>query len=118
MANELQVRQTDEARDLVRLAFEEAAGAFDGLHSIHGSIAERAFKRTGPGGAPAHWMHDRVSGAVYGGLKGSTLALGRAAGAAVAHRPRVVSTNPRGAALVAAINGLIGDTPEGRQGAL
>ena len=74
MANELQARtgtalqlrsDADEARELVRLAFEEAAGAFDGLHAIHGSIAERAFRRTGPGGAPAHWMHDRIVGAVF-----------------------------------------------------
>src|SRR3954467_5173386 len=118
MANELQVRQPDEARELVRLAFEEAAGAFDGLHSIHGSIAERVFRRTGPAGAPAHWMHDRIAGAVYGGLKGATLGMGRMAGAAVARRPRVVSTTPGGAAVVAAINGLIGDTLERRQSAL
>ena len=50
MANELQVRQPAETRELVRLAVDEAAGAFDGLHSIHGSIAERVFRRTGPGG--------------------------------------------------------------------
>ena len=118
MANELEVRRPDEARELARLAFEEAAGAFDGLHSIHGSIAERVFRRTGPGGAPAHWMHDRVAGAVYGGLKGSVLGMGRVADAAMARRPRVVSNTPRGAALVAAINGLIGDTLERRESAL
>jgi pimeloyl-ACP methyl ester carboxylesterase len=130
MANELQVRpgtdlqarHPDEARELARLAFEEAAGAFDGLHSIHGSIAERAFKRTGPGGAPAQWMHDRIAGAVYGGLSGSVRGMGYVADAALARRPRVaaraVSTTPRGAALVAAINGLIGDTLERRQSPL
>src|SRR3954453_9808817 len=118
MANELQVRQSDEARELVRLAFEEAAGAFDGLQSIHGSIAERAFRRTGVGGAPAHWMHDRITGAVYGGLKGSVTGMARVADAGLARRPRVVSTTPRGAAVVAAINGLIGDTLERRQSAL
>src|SRR3954463_368148 len=110
MANELQTRpgtematrDADEARELVRLGFEEVAGAFDGLHSIHGSIAERAFRRTGPGGAPAHWMHDRITELIYGGLKGSVLAAGRAADVAVARRPRVVSNTPGGAALVAA----------------
>src|SRR4051795_11755403 len=130
MANELQVRQAstelatrgeDEARELIRLAFEEAAGGFDGLHAIHGSIAERVFRRT-PGSAPVHWMHDRVSGAVYGGLKGSVRGLGYAADAALARRPqlarRVVSTTPRGAALVATINGLIGDTLEERRSPL
>lgn len=118
MANELVVRQPDEARELVRLAFEEAAGAFDGLHSIHGSIAQRAFRRTGAGGAPAHWMHDRIAGAVYGGLKLSVLGAARVADAGLARRPRVVSTDPRGAALVGAINGLIGDTLERRQSPL
>src|SRR3954451_10899191 len=130
MANELQVRRPstelatrgdDEARELIRLAFEEAAGGFDGLHAIHGSIAERVFRRT-PGSAPVHWMHDRVSGAVYGGLKGSVRGLGYAADAALARRPqlgqRVVSTTPRGAALVATINGLIGDTLEERRSPL
>jgi pimeloyl-ACP methyl ester carboxylesterase len=118
MTNELVVRQPDEARELVRLAFEEAAGAFDGLHSIHGSIAERAFRRTGVGGAPAHWMHDRIAGAVYGGLKMSVLGVGRLADAGLARTPRVVSNNPGGAALVAAVNGLIGDTLERRQSPL
>jgi pimeloyl-ACP methyl ester carboxylesterase len=118
MANEIVVRQPDEARELVRLAFEEAAGTFDGLHSIHGSIAERVFRRTGAGGASAHWMHDQVAGAVYGGLKASVLGAGRLADAGLARRPRVVSNNPRGAALVAAINGLIGDTLERRQSPL
>src|SRR4051794_35054444 len=119
MANELQAgpgtdlalrREADEARELIRLAFEEAAGAFDGLHAIHGSIAERVFRRTGPGGAPAHWMHDRVSGAIYGGLKGSVRGIGRVADGALVRRPhlahRVASTTPRGAALAAAVNGL------------
>src|SRR3954468_15973447 len=99
MANELQVRTgteiqtrqaSDEARELIRLAFEEAAGAFDGLHSIHGSIAERAFRFTGPGGAPAHWMHDRVADAIYGGLKGSVRGTGRLADGAIARRPHLV----------------------------
>src|SRR3954470_14763869 len=131
MANELQVRpgtevelrsEADEARELVRLAVGEAAGFFDGLPSIQGLVAERAFKRTGPGGAPAHWMYDRITGAVYGGLKGSVVGAGRVADGALARRPhlaaRAVSTTPRGAALVAAINGLIGDTLERRQSPL
>src|SRR3954462_13679259 len=118
MANELQVRQADEDPELVRLGFEEAGGGFEGLHSIHGSIAERAFRRTGVGGAPAHWMHDRITGAVYSGLRGSVVGMARVADAGLARRPRVVSNSPRGAAVVAAINGLIGDTLERRQSSL
>jgi pimeloyl-ACP methyl ester carboxylesterase len=116
MGTELQVRR-DEAGELVRLAAEEVAGAIDSLHSIHGSIAARAFRRT-PGAAPVQWMHDTISGAVYGGMKGSARGLGRAAESALAHRPHVISTTPRGAALVAAVNGLIGDTLDRRQSAL
>src|SRR3954447_14000275 len=113
MANELQVRRgtdlqtrhADEARELVRLAFEELAGAVDGLHSIHGSIAGRAFRPSGVGGAPAHWVHGRVAGPVYGGRRGSTIGMGRIGAGALAGGPhvgsRVVSTTPRGAAVVA-----------------
>jgi pimeloyl-ACP methyl ester carboxylesterase len=131
MANELQVahgtelerrRDADEARELVRLAFEEAAGAFDGVHSVHGAIAERAFRHTGPAAAPVQWMHDRITGAVYGGLRESVRGLGRLADGALGRRPhvanRVVSSTPRGAAVVAAVNGLIGDTLERRQSPL
>jgi pimeloyl-ACP methyl ester carboxylesterase len=63
-------------------------------------------------------MHDRIAGAVYGGLKGSVLGIGRVADRGLALRPRVVSNTPGGAALVAAINGLIGDTLERRQSPL
>src|SRR5690349_11635645 len=115
-------RESDEARELVRLAFEEVERGVDDLHSIHGSIANRAFAVTGAGGAPAHWVHDRVAGAIYGALKGGARGMGRAADVTLARRPdfaqRVVSTTPRGAALVAALNGLIGDTLERHQSAL
>src|SRR3954453_2071551 len=101
MANELQVgpgtdvelrSDADEARELVRLAFGEAAGFFDGLHSIQGSVAERAFKLTGPGGAPAHWMYDRITGAVYGGLKGSVVGAAPFPDGAPARRPPLAGT--------------------------
>ena len=122
MRSELQVRPTDEARELVRMGFQEIEGAIGALHSVHGSIAERAFRRTGPGGMPAHWMHDRIAGAVYGGLRGSVRGAGTLASVAVARRPgfaaKLASTTPRGAALTAAINGLIGDTLERRQSPL
>jgi pimeloyl-ACP methyl ester carboxylesterase len=59
---------------------------------------------------------------VYGGLAAVTRGAGRAAGTAVARRPgwggRVVSSTPRGAALIATLNGLIGDTLERRESPL
>ncbi len=131
MANELQVStgtalQTrpagDETRELLHLGVEEVAGVFGGLHAIHGSIAARAFNYVGPAAAPVQWVHDKVAGAVYGGLGGSVRGAGRVADGMLARRPRVaqrvVSTTPRGAALVAAVNGLIGDTLERRQSPL
>jgi pimeloyl-ACP methyl ester carboxylesterase len=129
MSTELRARpgtelqaHNDEARELVQLSFDELAGAVDGLRDIHSSIADRAFGLVGPIAMPARWMHDKVSGAVYGGLRGSARGAGRLADGAMRRRPgwggRVVSTTPQGAALVAAIDGLIGDTLERRQSAL
>src|SRR5258707_6268981 len=118
---ELQVKN-DEARELVQLSFDELAGAVDGLRDIHMSIADRAFGLVGPMALPARWMHDQVSGAVYGGLRGSARGAGRLADGAMRRRPGwgagVVSTTPRGAAVVAAVDGLIGDVLERRQSAL
>jgi pimeloyl-ACP methyl ester carboxylesterase len=129
MAEQLQVRsgkelqtQEDEARELARLTFDELAGAVDGLRAIHSSVADRAFRLVGPAGVPVNRIHDQISGAVYGGLRGSARGAGRVVDGALRRRPawggRVVSTTPPGAALVAALNGLIGDTLERRQSAL
>ena len=119
--NELQV-QTDEARELARLSFDELAGAVDGLRAVHSSFANRAFRLAGPAAAPVRWMHDQISGAVYGGLRTSARGAGRLADGALGRRPdwggRLVSTTPPGAAVVGAVNGLIGDTLERRQSAL
>jgi pimeloyl-ACP methyl ester carboxylesterase len=121
MANELVPAPADEARELVRLTFDELAGAVDGLQSFHTSIADRSFRFV-PGGSPVRWAHDHVSQAIYGGLRGGALGAGRVVDGALRRRlhlaSRAVSTTPRGAALVAAVNGLIGDTLERRQSAL
>jgi pimeloyl-ACP methyl ester carboxylesterase len=123
MANELQVWEPqDEARELVRLGFDELAAVFGGIHSMHSSVAGRAFRYTGAAAAPVRAVHDTVAGAVYGGLAGATRGLGRAAAGAIGMRPRwagrVVSTTPQGSAVIAALNGLIGDTLERRRSAL
>ena len=69
MPNELVVREEpDEARELVRLGLEELAGAVSGLQAFHTAIADRAFAYT-PGGKPIRYVHDRISGAVYGGMR-------------------------------------------------
>jgi pimeloyl-ACP methyl ester carboxylesterase len=122
MANSLQLREPDEASELVRLSFDELAGAFGGIHSFHGGIAARVFRWTGPASQPVRVVHDRVAETVYGGLAAATRGLGGAAANAVDRRPRwsgrVVSTTPQGAALIAALDGLIGDALEKRRSSL
>lgn len=124
MANSLQVqvREPDEAAELVRLSFDEVAGFFSGIHTTHAGIAGRVFKWTGPAAAPVRIIHDRATAAVYGGLAGATRGLGRAVAGAVGRRPgwggRVVSSTPQGAALVGIVDGLIGDALETRRSAL
>src|SRR5437763_16270489 len=109
---EVQVREPDEAAELIRLSFDEAAGLFSGIHTMHAGIAGRVFKWTGPLATPVRGVHDRAAAAVYGGLGGAVRGLGRVTAAAVGRRPgwggRVVSTTPQGAALVGVVNGLIG----------
>src|SRR4051794_40495156 len=122
MTNSLEVREPDEAQELVRLTFDELAGFFTGLRDFHQGIAGRAFKWTGPVATPVRVIHDGASGAVYGAFASATRATGRAAAGAVGRRPawsgRVVSTTPQGSALVGIVNGLIGDALEKRRSAL
>src|SRR3954452_19630861 len=70
MANSLQVqvREPDEAAELVRLSFDEMAGLSSALHTTHAGIAGRVFKWPGPAAAPVRAIHDRAVAAVYGGL--------------------------------------------------
>jgi pimeloyl-ACP methyl ester carboxylesterase len=111
--------QADEAKALVRLAFDELSRVPGGIWATHRAVAGRAFKLTGPVGRMVQFAHDGISGAVYGSLRGGTRTLGLAAGAATRGRPgRVLSTTPIGGAAIGAINGLIGDTLERDQSAL
>jgi pimeloyl-ACP methyl ester carboxylesterase len=109
--------RSDELAALTRLALDELGGAAAGIGQIHRAIADRAFGASGPGAAPARRIHDGIARNVYGGLRLGASALGRAAAFTVAGR-RPVSIVPRGAALVAAIDGLIGDALEREQSAL
>jgi pimeloyl-ACP methyl ester carboxylesterase len=112
----------DEVGALGRLAFEELARATGGIGSLHGAIADRAFGAAGAGARPARLVHDAIAGGVYGALRGASMAIGRTAELALAHRPegdaRAVSRRPAGAAVLAALNGLVGDDLERRGSAL
>jgi pimeloyl-ACP methyl ester carboxylesterase len=106
----------DELRALTRLAFDELGGASAGIGQMHRAIADRAFGATGAASAPSKALHDGISGAVYASLRSAAGLAGKAAGGALegpAERAgRPLSTTPRGAALLGAINGLIGDRLE------
>ena len=105
----------DEVRALSRLAFSELQAAAGGVGSMHLNIAGRAFRATGAAGRPVQVAHDAIAGGVYRSLQGAAGALGHAADVALRRRPRephAVSTHPRGTAVLAVVNGLIGDVLE------
>src|SRR6478735_3384076 len=105
----------DELSALTRLTFEEFGLATGGIGAMHRSIADRAFGPVGSG--LPRLLHDAIAGGVYAGLRGAAVLTGRAAGAAVSGRGRPLSITPRGAALLAVLNGLRGDALE-REGSV
>jgi pimeloyl-ACP methyl ester carboxylesterase len=108
---------TPEATALSRLAVDEASALPGGLGEVHAAIAGRVFGALGPLGAPVRVLHDGLSRGAYRGVR---LGLRSAFRAGVAPAARLagghqLSATPHGAALIAAVDGLIGDTLE-RQG--
>jgi pimeloyl-ACP methyl ester carboxylesterase len=113
---ELAQRDADEVRSLASLAFRELGDAATGLYGFHRAIAERAFGATGPGALPARAVHDAISERAYTAMGGGFRLVGRLADAALGRRRvedgRALSSSPRGAVLVGALTGLIGDRLE------
>lgn len=113
---------TNELRALNRLAFDELGGIPRGIGQIHHGIASRAFWAVGPLGRPVKLAHDAMSRRVYSALGASSSLLGRAADAAMARRgvgeDLALSTTRAGGAMLAALNGLIGDELERNGSAL
>jgi len=97
----------DELRALTRLTFDELGLATGGIGQIHQAIADRAFGAAGSGTPRA--IHDAIAGAVYGGLRAGASLAGRGVAPLVSG---TVSDSPRGAAVLAVLNGLRGDTLE------
>jgi pimeloyl-ACP methyl ester carboxylesterase len=114
--------EADELRSLVRLGFDELRRVPAGIGGVHRAVASRAFRLSGAGAVPARVLHDAISSRVYAGLGGATRLVGRAADAGLGRRPvrdgRVLSTSPRGALVVGALGGLIGDALEREGSAL
>src|SRR4051812_9599655 len=108
-------QETDELRALSRLTFSELGDALGGIGGVHRGIAERVFRHVGAGAEPARLLHDAISGGVYRALRGATSVAGLGADAGLAHRSApspALSSTPRGALALAALNGLIGDRLE------
>jgi pimeloyl-ACP methyl ester carboxylesterase len=108
--------QPDELRALARLGFEELGSAMAGIGGVHAGIAERVFRAVGPQGAAVRVIHDGISGGVYAGLKTASRAAGTGAEVLLSRREaseaQALSTHPKGALALAALNGLIGDRLE------
>jgi pimeloyl-ACP methyl ester carboxylesterase len=106
----------DEVRSLVRLGFQELSGAAGGIWGFHRGIATRAFRASGPGAIPARTLHDGIASRVYAGIGGATRLIGALADGVLGRRRvddgRALSSTPRGALVVGAVTGLIGDALE------
>jgi pimeloyl-ACP methyl ester carboxylesterase len=107
---------TDEVRSLARLGFRELSDGAAGLYGFHRAIAARAFGATGPGGTPARVLHDAISSRMYEGVAVAFRLVGAIADAGLGRRKvpdgRALSSTPRGALLVGALTGLVGDRLE------
>lgn len=110
----------NELRALGALMFDELSAFPGGIRDMHMGIAERAFRGAergvGPMVAPIKAIHDTVSRRAYDSVGAGATRLGRLADAAMARRGigdgLTLSGTPRGSAVIAALNGLIGDRLE------
>src|SRR3954467_2441451 len=119
-SSELQ-RRPDETRALARLALDELSSFPSGIGGFQRALAGRVFRYVGPTARVVQVPYDAITGGVYAGLRGASRFMAGAADQALALRPRpegpTLSITPRGSAVIAAVNGLIGDTLE-REGSV
>jgi pimeloyl-ACP methyl ester carboxylesterase len=109
----------DEVRSLARLAFRELGDAAGGLYGFHRAIATRAFRASGPAAQPVHVVHDAIAARAYASVGAGFRLAGAIADVGLARRRvedgRALSSSPRGALVVGALTGLIGDRLEREQ---
>ena len=107
---------------LGRLAVEELGGAVVGIAGIQRAMADRVFGAIGPIAGVTRHTYGLVSDGVESGLRGGArLAAGDAEGGLrrlPAGGGRALSETAAGSALIAGINGLIGDSLEREQSVL
>ncbi|GAA1094879.1 permease [Tsukamurella spumae] len=110
-------RRRAETRALAELGCSEIAGTADGIHGVHRAISDRVFRYVrlgvGPAVAPVRAVHDGITDGVYASISAVARTVGRVA-AIGADWPgdRPPSETARGAALIGAVLGLIGDDLE------
>ena len=102
-----------ELAGLAQVPFEVAAETIAIIEGVHGGVAARAFGLIGPAALPTRTVHDRIARSIYGALRAAATGLGRGVSAAAAltvpASTQDLSRTPRGANLVGAVNGIVGD---------
>ncbi|WP_132993586.1 esterase/lipase family protein [Gordonia zhaorongruii] len=112
-----------EVRELVGLLLSETGRATGGIHHTHRAISDRVFRGVGlftrRSSAPVKVMHDAITDGVYTAVRAGVDSAG-VVGRNVADLPlqAPVSRTVAGSAVIAAVNGLIGDELEGRRSPL
>lgn len=120
--NDRDVRRR-EVRELVSLLMSETGRATGGIHHTHRAISDRVFRGVGlftrRSTAPVKVMHDAITDGVYTAVRAGVDSAG-VVGRNVADLPlkAPVSRTVAGSAVIAAVNGLIGDELEGRRSPL
>ncbi|ADG79579.1 PGAP1 family protein OS=Tsukamurella paurometabola (strain ATCC 8368 / DSM / CCUG 35730 / CIP 100753 / JCM 10117 / KCTC 9821 / NBRC 16120 / NCIMB 702349/ NCTC 13040) OX=521096 GN=Tpau_2983 PE=4 SV=1 [Tsukamurella paurometabola] len=112
--NTVDERGRAEVKALAALGGVEIAGAVGGIHSVHRAISDRVFSAVrlgvGPAVVPVRALHNGITDGVYAGIGIAARTAGRVAAVGAAWPgDRPPSETPRGAALIGALLGLIGD---------
>src|SRR5919108_618476 len=109
-------RQPNEVGALSAVVLGELRSFPAGIRDMHLGIAERAFRGIGPASRPIEIVHEALTRRAYEGVGSSLGALGRATGALIETQgigqELSLSTTRGGSAVIAALNGLIGDQLE------
>ncbi|GGK36737.1 lipase family alpha/beta hydrolase [Nocardia camponoti] len=103
-----------EVQALTRLAGDEFVSAVDGIADIHRAISDRVFATLrlglGPAADPVKIVHDAITDGVYAIVSGSGSVVGEVASAVAVPGVPAPSRTVWGAGVLAAVQGLIGDT--------
>jgi pimeloyl-ACP methyl ester carboxylesterase len=109
-------QRPNEIRALSALGFEELQGFPGAIRDMHLGIAQRAFKGVAGSGRPVQVLHDAISRRAYDVISSSAALLGRVADATLELQgigeDAALSTTRGGSAVVAALNGWMGDRLE------